>query len=456
MISVFLSVVCIGSSTTNIVERTTVGRNVWTGKLYLDTHSSVTTEFDFFSNTSYLPKFHVKALPVDLYTFRMTNNVEVNENSTVLANTHYMQLSPWSLSEFSLILNLYETDFFYLGRPPREIKVHLKDTRCQDQPVEHLDTQNKSSPAYYAAKVTMAGQPVGLSYANNRHHIQNKSLCHWQTIVLPENNETFLHVYIDCSDFVESSENVFAASLLNIGLYSGVNEMCLYTPNNYELDHEFGITLVGFLFVFLCIWIEWTRERPPDNNGLKGYSNVTREGPPGEANDRDYDRGWTEDDVWKVTTVTYAPLVYQVIILVISTSIYARSQKSHNIYNFATMRMVDKNVVDITAIIFSWVVCPIIGSLALFVMAVGKILYDKSEQSVFCGWGIEVIEKKPPSFRYAFTFFVFCLVYGMLYVLWVEGLQDWLGSIAIGVTLLPTFIHFSNPHWLSSYLLENG
>lgn len=452
MISFFVASVCLGSSTTNIVERTTVDGNVWSGKLYLDTLESVATQFDFSSNTSFFPKFYATSLPVHLYTFRMNNESTIDDTSTVLANTHFIQLSPWSVPEFSIVLNLYKTDFFFLGRPPREVMVHMKGNLCQDHPVEHYDTENTTSPAYYAINVTLGGQTVGLSYSNHRHYINNKTLCRWQTMILPqsENEFDFFSVYIDCSNYIESSENVLSATLLDIGIYSSVDETCLYTPNNDELDHEFAVTLVGFLFVFLCIWIEWTRERHSSN-----YETPS----------------WTEKDVWTVTTVTYAPLVYQVIILVISTSIYARSQKSHNIYNFATMRMLDKDTVDITAMIFSWVVCPFIGSLALFVMAVGKIKveseimkFDKSEliefnkdkTKVFCGWGIASIENKSDTFRYIFTFFVFCVVYGVVYGLWVEGLQDWRGSLAIGVTLLPTFVHFSNPHWLSNYLSEKG
>ena len=447
MISFFVSCVCLGSSTTNIVERVTLDRNVWSGKLYLDTYESIPMELDFASNTSFFPKFNVKTLPVHLYTFRMTQDVVVE--SGFIANTHYMQLSPWNISEFSIILNLYKTDFFFLSEPPRETMIHLKDETCHSK-TDVFDMHEN------IIKLIINGVEVGLSYSQSMHTIRNTSLCHWQRITFPGSD--FLSVYINCLKNYSSStsqyENVLSASMLDIGLYYGNNTICLYRPDNEELDHEFAITLVGFLFVFLCTWIEWTRQSP--------------------------------DNVWMATTVTYAPLVYQVIILVISTSIYARSQKSHNIYNFATMRMLDKNTVDTTAMIFSWIVSPIIGSMALFVMAIGKLYYDKlhyddstnfnnstkyndtmdySQPTVASsatvkyakpfGWGIPYIENKPIAFRYVFTVFVFTIVYGILYSLWVLGLQDWRGSVAIAVTILPTFIHFSNPNWLSNYLANH-
>jgi hypothetical protein len=418
--------VCSGSSTTNILRRVEadpgyifqmtlfVGEDLAEVDLFVDPLASVSV---------YPPRF---TLPTSLYTFRMTQNTILGKTPGLFSvsptNPPYPILSPLEFTEFSILVDIYGVDFLFLSFPPKEMTPHLT-TSCTIRPpaVGHRGIDFLAS---------VGGVLVNISHGTPVHVVSDPRVCGSQTLVV---GTASVDVYVDCSSSLNGTATVLSGLLLGVGQSFNSSVFCLHKGQNNEIDHPLTITIVAVLFIFLTMWIDWTRNLW--NRILNKTSNV----------------------VWIDTTVSYGILVYQVVIVIVSMNVYSKIQGSHSIYSFSSVRIVGIEMVDTIAAVFSYIVTPLLGMLAIVVLTIGHAFFKPSKitHSEHFTWGRLSFSKLSFFVRVCFFSFVLVCFGGIVYAVWYVWLDDKYGAIAFGVTFFPSIFHFSSPHFIENKLTQS-
>lgn len=391
----------------NVVQRRVVDHGVsYVGKLFA---TDALLELDVVFNTSGTASVFPStvALPTKLFTYRMIQDSPVT-SGVVTTSISYAIIAPATLVEFSLI-ELYKTSFVFLGPPPVEFEPHLIELGCTDA--------NLSS---FRFPGEVDGQPVILDFAVDRHTVTPAVCGHGELVI----NALTVPVWIDCANSVAGPDVVLSGSKLGLGFYAG-EQLCLYRGNNDEINHVMAITVVAVLFIFLVVWIDWTRDL-----WRRVLTNQS-------------------DEVWE-TVVAYSLVVYQYIGLIVSMNIFAWAQGTHSMYSFASLRMVRKETVDATALVYSYVVSPLCGLYALLCMSFARATYGDRPKPLkkWFTWGVEFLEDKTIIFRGCTTLGVLAATGVVIYGVWFVGVGDFNGGIATSVTVFPVVLSWSSPHFL--------
>lgn len=414
----------VASSPANVVKRQSEnGQVVFDGVLFVtEDLVTVQSEFNTSAASSVLPRGVVKTLPTNIYTYRMTKNSPFAESNTQLSSSTWALVAPARFAEFSLILNLYKTDFFFLSKPPVEMTPHLLELGCTST------LPGTGTGLDFAVTGGTSNISAVVSHSVARHTIADPSICGLTTLFV--SNSIAIPVWIDCTKSTPGTSTVLSGPLLQIGFYNGESEFCVYLANNDEINHALAITLVTVLFLFIIIWIDWTR------NLWDRINNQTSQ--------------W----VWETCTVAFGMVVYQIIVLTVSMNIYARAQRSHNIYSFSVLRMLPKATVDATAYVYSYITSPILGGTCLIIMAIGRLTYGPNVElsNYNFTWGTKALEKRSLRFRLAITAVALGCIGAIIYGIWFVGLRDQSGAIATIITTFPAIVHSSTPRWLTRKL----
>lgn len=413
---VLLSLALAGSPANVVKKRTLDGSVTFVGTLFVGNQlSDMYTVYNTSSSVSFYGNDRVKEFPVYLYTYRMTNLSRVDSGQ--IADIEYSLIAPSSLSEFTLLIDIYKTNFVYLGRPPPEMIPHLIGPFC--------GTPTFTNGLDFSA--TVGDVPVVVSHSIDYHTVANTGVCGTHNLVF---DNVTIPIWIDCTTVVHGSTTRLSGVLLGFGIYSGNGELCIYQGNNNEINHPLAVTLVAALFLFLVVWIDFTRN--PWTRVLDG----------------------TMRGMWETTTVAYSLVVYQFIGIIVSMNIYARAQQSHNIYNFSSLRMLSRRTVDTTANIYSYALTPILGGLSLLIMVIGRIQYGPEIHisSFHFTWGFKSLERRPVWIRSILTVSVLCVIGVVIYAVWIRGIDDETGGIVTAITTTPVVLSWSTPRWVATLL----
>ncbi len=404
----------------NVVKKRVLDGSVtFVGALFVDNDLlDMHTLFNTSSDVSFYTDSRVKEFPVYLYTYRMTNLSIVNSGNVV--NTDYSLVAPSSLSEFTLLIDVYKTCFVYLGKPPPEMDPHLIGPSC--------GTPTFTNGLDFSA--TVGDVPVVVSHSINQHTVSDTGVCGAHNLVF---DDVSIPIWIDCTTVIHGSSTKLSGVRLGLGIYSGNGKLCIYRGNNDEINHPLAVTLVAVLFIFLVVWIDFTRN--PWTRVLDG----------------------TTKGMWETTTVAYSLIVYQFIGIIVSMNIYARAQQSHNIYNFSSLRMLSRRTIDTTADIYSYVLTPVLGGLSLLIMVIGRIQYgpDLHISPFHFTWGFKSLERRPIGIRLVLTFSVLCVIGVIIYAIWIRGIDDETGGIVTAITTVPVVLSWSTPRWVTALLTSD-
>lgn len=422
MVAWVVGVVLAGAA--NVVQKRVVDGGVsFDGTLFVnDQLEDMTVVFNTTLPTAVYPSSIIKDLPAHLYTYRMTSQAEVT-SGLVTSSIRYALVAPVDLPEFTLLIDVYKTDFVYLGKPPPELEPHLLAPNCGTPPafatgLDFAATVPGTSPV-----------EVTVSHSIETHTIADTSICGQSTLAIGTLDP--IPVWIDCTKSVHGSANRISGVALGLGIYTSSDTFCIYRGNNSEINHAMAITIVAALFIFLSVWIDWTQllwERT-----IKG----------------------TTRGVWETTTVAYSLIVYQFIGLMVSMNIYARAQQSHNIYSFSSLRMVSLPVVDRTADVYSYVLTPLLGGLSLLTMVIGRLKTgpaDSSPSKFNFTWGHKALETRSLSFRLMLTGAVLGTLGTIIYAVWIRGIDDRIGGIMTAITAVPVVLSWATPRWVARIL----
>lgn len=419
---VTLCVLALGTSPNNIVQSVVHNHHVsYDGYLFIGNNLvEIPVEYNTSSTASIFPRAAMKSLPGYVYNYRMVHLSPIT-TATLASSINYALVAPANLNEISLILNVYKTDYVFLGAPPVEILPHLQSPICPS-----------TLPTFTSGlDFTVTGGSSNASaivrHSVDRHTISDTSFCGTSVIYV---SGVPINVWIDCSSAVSGTTNVLSGYLLKLGIYKSPSTFCIYQSNNDEINHVMAIAIVVIMFIFLTVWIDWT-----NNLWVRILTKRTK-------------------GIWETITVAYSLIVYQYIVIIVSMNIYARIQKSHNIYNFSTMRMLTQQTVDATAYVYSYIVTPIIGGLCLAVMSLGNIKYGPEfhEKPFYFTWGIDRLTETSVFFRIVVTLFILGSVAVIIWAIWIHVLNNRNGAYATAITTLPTVLHWSTPHWLTQQL----
>lgn len=393
-------------SLNNAVEKNIVdGDLTYVGNLFWgDALTELSVVYNTSANTTVLPSS--VSVPTKVYTYRMSKD-SILTTGAVTPSINYAILATSSLADFSII-ELYKTTFVFLGKPPREFAPHIIELGCTSVTWQsHLFNG------------TVNGNPVKLTFSKTTH-IVTSGVCGNVDLVL---GSIHVPVWIDCASSIVGNEAVLSGPQLGLGFYAGNSELCLYRGNDDEINHMMAITVVAVLFVFLVVWIDWTRNL---------WARVIN----GES-----------DQVWR-TIISYSIVVYQYIGLIASVNIFAWAQGTHTMYSFAALRMVSIDVVDMTAMAYSWVVTPVLAAYALVCVSFARATFgenDKDRPFLLFTWGLSSLETKSLTYRTIFTLFAFASTVAIVYGVWFWAVEDEAGGYASAGTVTVALLAMSTP-----------
>jgi hypothetical protein len=416
-------VAALASPQANVVKQTDVGGHIsFVGTLFVDDSlTDMDVSYNTSSTVSIYPVTTVKKFPVHLYTYRMKNLAKIEDGVTT-SSISYSLLAPTDLPEFTLLIDIYRTNFVYLGKPPIEMVPHITEIGCTTPP---------SFGSGLDIKGTIGGTPVTISHSVSTHTIATPSVvCGNKQLII---GTTTSNIWVDCSSGATTgSTNTLSGVALGLGFYNSADSFCLYVGNNDELNHTLAITTVVVLFIFLSVWIDWTQNL---------WTRVVLGSTSG---------------VWETTTVAFDVVVYQIISFIVSMNIYARAQRSHNIYSFSALRMVPMETVDRTSDIYSYVVTPLLGGICLLTMIIGRIKVGvRDEPSPFnFTWGWKAMENRPLGVRILSIVAVYGAIAAIVYAVWVRGINDEVGGIVTAITIAPVVLSWSTPRWVARHLVD--
>lgn len=414
-----VAVWAVATSPENIVQRVVHNEQVsYDGVVFVgDELNAMSVEYNTSASVSIYPRSIVKSLPTSLYTFRMQRASSPVTAGMLTSSVGYSLIAPVDLVEFSLVLDVYKTDYVFFGPAPPELEPHLFPPAC-------TSTLPATTDGLDFIATTDGGVSVTVSHSVAEHTITDASVCGRTSLRVTGSEEVVL--WIDCSTSTAGSGgNVLSGSKMNLGFFRSPARFCLYRANNSEIDHAMAATLVSIMFIFLTVWSDWT-------------ANL-----------------WTRSArVWETVSVAYSLINYQLILVIISMNIYARVQESHNIYSFSAMRMLTKTQIDATAYVYSYVATPVVGGLCLIAMSIGNVKFGPTytHEAVNFTWGFRHMTQLARWHRWLLTALVLGTVGGIIYGVWIVALDDERGAIATAITTFPTVLHWSTPHWLTRRL----
>ena len=390
----------------NVVEKNIVDKDLsYTGRLFFgDLLIEKLVVYKTSAVTSIVPTD--VSIPTNVYTYRMKKNIQLN-TGTAESSINYAILASSEFSQFSLI-TLYKTTFVFLGAPPTEFKPHIIELGCTSATWQSHDFDG-----------SINGNPVKLSFSRTSHTVTS-GVCGNVELVL---NDIRTPVWIDCASSNVGTEAIISGPLLGLGFYAGDTELCLYRGNENEINHTMAITVVTVLFVFLVVWIDWTRNL---------WTHIIQN---------------ESDQIWQII-VSYNIVVYQYIGLIASVNIFAWAQGTHTMYNFSTLRMVSIDVVDMTAMIYSWIVTPVLAAYSLVCMAFARATFgntNKESSILIFTWGLSFLQKKPLIFRCVVTIIAFLIAVAAVYGVWFVVIEDEIGGYATAGTLTVALLATSTP-----------
>lgn len=407
----FIAVLCVS----NVVEKNIVdGDLTFVGSLFWgEALTELSVVYNTSANVTLLPS--TVSVPTNVYTYRMPQDSTLT-TGTVVPSISYAIIATSHLHDFTL-LHLYKTTFVFLGKPPREFTPHIVELGC-------------TSAAWQSHTFdgTVNGNPVKLTFSKT-NHIVTSGVCGNVDLVL---GSIQIPVWIDCASSIVGNKSVLSGPLLGLGFYAGNSEICLYRGNNDEINHTMAITVVAVLFVFLVVWIDWTRNL---------WSRVVN----GES-----------DQVW-LLIISYSIVVYQYIGLIASVNIFAWAQGTHSMYSFAALRMVSIDVVDVTAMTYSWVVTPVLAAYALICLSFARATFGKTPENkplLLFTWGLSSLETKSLTYRSTFTLFAFASTVAIVYGVWFLAVEDEAGGYASAGTVTVALLAMSTPDVLVKKLQQ--
>lgn len=354
-------------------------------------------------------------------------------------------ISPRDIFDITVITGLYETAFMYYGAPPREMLPHLTDPVCSEERTVLTVGPGIDVHLNVISATNNTPTPVILTLSRSTHLVAGAGVCGTVQLLLGSNAATSprMTLWVDCSNAESTSTETthLSAPLLSLGLHVmgtgsiGDASVCVYRANNNEIDHTTTTAIIFIMGLALSAWIRLTR-------GL--FLRI------GNAE--------TEAKVWKRTTVAFAPIVYDVLIVAIGLCVTLAARQSHNVYSFEALQLVSKSTVDAIVSGFAYGVCPTVGGGALFALTVGRILYGNNhppKTHLLFTWGSLWMERRPIVFRVTVAAIALGCVAGIILGLWVYLISDWRGAIASGVLSFGSFLHVSNPTWVTQHIVQH-
>lgn len=398
----FIAVLCVS----NVVEKNIVdGDLTFVGSLFWgESLTELSVVYNTSANVTILPSS--VSVPTNVYTYRMSKD-SIISSGAITPSINYAILATSSLADFSII-ELYKTTFVFLGKPPREFEPHIVDLGC-----------TSATWQSHIFDGTVNGNPVKLTFSKT-NHVVTSGVCGNVDLVL---GSIQTPVWIDCASSIVGNESVLSGPLLGLGFYAGNSELCLYRGNDDEINHTMAITVVAVLFIFLVVWIDWTRNL---------WARVVN----GES-----------DQVWR-TIISYSIVVYQYIGLIASVNIFAWAQGTHTMYSFAALRMVSIDVVDVTAMAYSWVVTPVLAAYALVCVSFARATFGENDDKklfMLFTWGLSSLESKSLAYRCTFTLLAFAVTVAIVYGVWFLAVEDEAGGYASAGTVTVALLAMSTP-----------
>lgn len=335
-----------------------------------------------------------------------------------------------SFDEITFVSGLYNDDFVFYGPPSDETLPHMTFIGCTDNLVSlGIGVQ----PELVVENIEGITTPVRIQWSKTTHVVKSTDVC---------GNIAFVGVqlskWIDCTN-VRYEPNASITTLSGIDLGIGVHvkrvstthgKVCLYTPNNDEVDHLTSVIVICIMMLFLSFFIDQTQ-------GLvKGIKNNNI------------------DHIWKKISVSYSLIISDLIIPIVALNIYSTAQESHSVYSFSALRMVSRDTIKTTMMIYSYGISPIIGLASLATITVGSIIYGKPVPNTdkWFTWGYIRFEHQPFRFR----LWLFVVVLGVcgaaLWGVWTFILKDDIGLYASIPTTFLSVLHLSTPSRVSTYI----
>lgn len=406
-------VILVLGAVANQIGRAVVGRDsvVFTGLIKV---GSDLTPLSTYYNTS----AELSHLPPELADSSGFQHVYVDRMfrpARIAAQWDGSALAPASFGEITFIIGLYGTDFVFFGPPPREFDKHLSGPWCGNAALgPGIDVHG-----------TVGGLNVVLSLGAPRHVVSGSAACgavdfRFGTASIP--------LWVDCTDVELGNSTVLSALLLNVGVYVGPSEVCLYRPNNNEIEHATAFAVVTTLVGFLVVWADWTQHL---------WAVVRKHADAG---------------VWD-RIIPYYPVVADIIILVVNLNVFAALKDTHNIYSFTSARIVPVSVLRDTVQWYSFAASPFAGLTCLLALTVGQVLKspDVDTRAPF-SWGIKRLQEEAPIVRAGVTALVLVGLYAGIGLLWHLGVEDLAGSYALAISAVFIVAHRSSPSWITGII----
>jgi hypothetical protein len=327
------------------------------------------------------------------------------------------------LSDVSVVVQMYKSDFVFLGPPANEIRPHVSELQCGDVTLGPGIDMN----------VMIGTTPVRIVWSRTGHSVADPDVC-GHSVLDPGGASYALN--IDCSS-ANTTTGTTTISALDLELSVSVHRTspttaraCFFRAYNHEVDHTSATITIAVLTTFLPAWIYQTKGL------LQSLDN------PAEI-----------DRMWRRVAVDYAPVNLDLVVLTLSLNMYASLQGSNSMLSFSALRVVTEDTVRTTMWVFSYVITPIIGVINLLLLTAGYVLHGPpTVTSAPFSWGLVWISRQPLLFRLWIFTCATAMACGGIYAIWGLVLGDFTGVYMMCASAIVSLLHLSSPHLLTSVL----